>query len=124
MKNMNNIPGNAASAWANDVLASVDGIQRAQANPFLYTRVMARLQADNNGWERAAGLLSRPAFALSAVVVFIAINAGVLFWSQNEEETSLAQKQTVEQALASEFSYTQTYALVEVNDDNNDGQNK
>lgn len=108
---------NGASAWADQVLESLDGMQRAQSNPFLFTKVMARLEAENNGWERVAGWLSKPAFAISAVVLFMAINAGVLLWSQNEGEAAVAHKQTIDQALAGEFSNTQTYALVEVNEE-------
>lgn len=117
MKNNKNIPENGASAWADQVLESLDGMQRAQANPFLFTRVMARLEAETNGWERVAGWLSKPAFAFSAVVLFMAVNASVLLWSQNDREVAVAQKLTAEQALAAEFSNTQTYALVEVNEE-------
>ena len=47
------------------ILNSLDGIQKATPQPFLYTRLMARMQrADDNAWSRALQFVSKPAFAL------------------------------------------------------------
>jgi len=117
MKNNENNPKNGASNWADQVLASLDGMERVKANPFLYTRILARMEKKMGIWEKAAGLISKPAFAFAAVFVFVAINATVLLRSQAEAEEAVAKKINKEQMLAAEFSYSQTYTLVEINEE-------
>ena len=58
-----------------DILSSFDGILRANARPFMYTRVMARFQKEeNNVWSRVSAFVARPIVALVTLVVVIAIN--------------------------------------------------
>jgi hypothetical protein len=117
MKNNENNPKNGASQWADQVLASLDGMERAKSNPFLYTRILARMEKRMGVWEKVAGLLSKPAFAFAAVFVFVAINATVLLRSQAVAEEAVAKKPNKEQMLAAEFSMSQSYTLVEINED-------
>lgn len=61
-------------------LESLDGIQRAEPAPFLFTRVKARLDRDgHNIWETAGSFITRPAIALAGLVLILCINAFVLF---------------------------------------------
>lgn len=117
MKNNENNPKKGTSQWADQVLNSLDGMERATANPFLYTRILALMEKKEGTWEKAANWISKPAFAFAMVLVFVAINATVLFRSKAGAEAEVAKKATQEQMLASEFTNTQTYALVEVNED-------
>ena len=65
---------------ADKVLESLDGLQRAEPNPFLYTRVMARINREHDStWEKIANLFSRPVMAFATVILFVVINAVVLF---------------------------------------------
>ena len=63
-----------------DTLDSLNGIQRAEPIPFLFTRVMALVNNKQNSvWEKLAYVFSKPAVAFATVILFIAINAVVLF---------------------------------------------
>lgn len=57
-----------------EILNSFDGITRAKAKPFMYTRVMARLQEENSFWSRTTRILSRPAIAFISLVIIVLIN--------------------------------------------------
>src|SRR5262245_45431326 len=57
-------------------LQSLDGVQRAESNPFLFTRIKARMSKQRSGgWERTFSFVSRPVVALAVVVLVMAINA-------------------------------------------------
>jgi hypothetical protein len=62
-----------------EALNSLEGIGRASAGPYFYTRVKAHL---DNGlrskWERIGSFLSRPAIALSVVFIILLANLFVL----------------------------------------------
>ena len=71
-----------------EVLESLDGLQRAEPNPFLYTRVMARINREHDStWEKIANLFSRPVVAFATIILFIAINAIVLFKNTDDSAT-------------------------------------
>ncbi len=59
-------------------LQSLDGAIRAQANPYLFTRIKARMQ-DRSGWERITYYVSRPAVAFAVLFLIMGINALVIF---------------------------------------------
>lgn len=117
MNSSKNNPGSSAAQWAEDALNSLDGISRASANPFLYTRIMARLDAANSGWEKAANWISKPAFAFASIAIFISINIAVIMNGLSKSEAALAQKGNAEQMLAAEFSNNQSYSLIEINEE-------
>jgi len=79
----------------NETLNSLEGLQKAEPRPFLFTRVMARIKRDEDTlWEKLAALIAKPAIAFATVILFLAINAFVLFQasgnnSSNTQETSL-----------------------------------
>lgn len=84
------------------ILNSLDGIQKASPQPFLYTRLMARMQrADDNAWSRALQLVSKPAFALGLIIVFLMIN-GYILLNQFSNSPEPAIEST--QALALEYT--------------------
>jgi Na+/proline symporter len=86
----------------NEALESLDGMQRASANPFLFTRVWQRVSADNNPWERVASFLARPVFAVAVLVFFLSVN---IWAASKKSQVTLASKQQVaEQLFASEYS--------------------
>ncbi|MBC7848173.1 MAG: hypothetical protein H7Y31_00485 [Chitinophagaceae bacterium] len=104
------------SKQVEETLASLDHIERATANPFLYTRIIASLKSDGaKDWSWAARFLSRPVIALAAVVVVIIMNAVVVF--QSSETSQLLPEE--EQIFASEYNYPQTTAdrFYSVNDE-------
>ena len=83
-------------------LDGFEGIQRASANPFLFTRVQARLQKEEtNFWSQAFAFISRPAIAVAGVAIAIIINAAVFYESRSE---SVKNTQDEEQVFASEYN--------------------
>jgi hypothetical protein len=85
-------------------LESLDGIQRAVANPYLFTRIKASLQKqDKSFWELATGLIARPVFAIATILLIIVINLTLFFQSQGRQ-TSTTTGQEGEQLFASEYN--------------------
>lgn len=86
-----------------ETLESLDGMDRAKANPFLFTRVEARLKHGRSGWERLTAYVSRPAFALAMLCMVIFSNAVVMYWQSAKEE--MPEQQVV---LTEEYNMTTT----------------
>ena len=83
-------------------LNSLDGIQRAVANPYLFTRVKARLEKQERSfWSKALTLIARPSVAVPAIVLTILINTAI-FFEFNSERLQIPQDE--EQAFASEYN--------------------
>lgn len=93
-----------------EILNSLNGISRAEAPPFFYTRLQAKLQRQQHpsALEQIMGFLVRPAFALTTLSVFVLLNVYAI--------TSLvkSKKQTVDGRTNSEpsiQSFAQEYNL-------------
>ena len=83
-------------------LNSLEGIQRATANPYLFTRIKASLQKEEKSyWTKAFIFISKPAVAVTAVVIAIFINAAVFFESGTKTNQT---SQESEQLFASEYN--------------------
>jgi hypothetical protein len=79
-------------------LQSLDGISRAEANPFLFTRIKARMQRQS-AWERVTSFISRPVIAIAALVLVMAINGWAVFGTDENTAT-----QTNESIAASDIA--------------------
>ncbi len=81
-----------------EILKSLDGIQRSQANPFLFEKIKGRMQSQKSP-------IASPAFAKWAIALGLITMLNVFTWiktnSDNRETDSL-------KALASEFGFTNT----------------
>ena len=101
--------------WVQDSLDSLDGVQQVSANPYLYTRIMARLQARQqaDAYETVARWISRPAFAMGAVVLFLALNIAVAL---RVGQSRPPVQETADQAVAAEFNGA-TYAFYDITSD-------
>lgn len=69
-----------------DTLASLDGLQRAEASEFFYLKLRNRINRESrSGWELIGNFLSKPAvFSLLLVAVILA-NVSAIY-SANETE--------------------------------------
>lgn len=81
-------------------LQSLDGVNRAVANPFLFTRIKARMQKQS-GWERTFSIVSRPAVALAIVILVMSVNTWVL-WGAATNENSVVENATISE-IANEY---------------------
>ena len=69
-----------------ETLKSLDGVKRAEANPYLFTRIKARLEREEKGfWSRSLTFLSRPSVAVPAIVLTILINTAIFFEFKSEK---------------------------------------
>ena len=66
-------------------LQSLDGTKRAEANPYLFTRIHARMNKKPGAWEWVSSFVGRPAIAMAIVVLVMAINGWAL-WSSNTSD--------------------------------------
>jgi len=64
-------------------LQCIDGVKRAEANPFLFTRIQARMAKKDSAWERTFSFISRPAIAMAIVVLVMAVNGWALLGSNS-----------------------------------------
>jgi len=86
-----------------ETLNSLDGVKKATANPFLFTRIKARLEREEKGfWIRAFSFISKPAIAVSAIVIVIFINAVIFF--EFRSETGQDAPDENEQVFANEYN--------------------
>jgi len=67
---------NKKEAFINDAFNSINGIARAEAPPFFYTRLQARLQRQEESpsvpW--FIGLLTKPVFSVATLSLFVLLN--------------------------------------------------
>lgn len=63
-----------------EALNSLEGIQKAEPQPFFYTRLMSRLQRDQKTrWEVMGSFLARPVVVIACLCVVLVFNAFILF---------------------------------------------
>lgn len=66
----------------NKALQSADGAERANAKPFLFTRIQAAMQRQPETiWERAGRFIAQPAVAIVGLCLVLAINLAAVFGS-------------------------------------------
>jgi hypothetical protein len=91
-----------------ETLTSLDHVRRASANPFLYTRIMASLNAEEESvWAVALRFVSRPVIAFATILVIILINTIALYESSETVQTPVQEE---DQIFASEYNLSATTA--------------
>jgi hypothetical protein len=83
-----------------EILNSLDGIQRAEPAPFLYTRVHARLLSNQNSTVfTILRYITKPSFVMALVMLIILVNGYIMFnrieMQENQEEMN--------QSIAAEY---------------------
>lgn len=66
-------------------LESLNGITRVEANPFLFTRIKARMNKKANTWERAISFVSRPLVAVAVLVLVMVMNGWAIFSTSSND---------------------------------------
>ncbi len=99
---MNNEPKKIADA--DRIIHSLDGINRAVADPHLYTRILSGLIKEENWWTRMASFLSRPVVAWALVLVMAGSNLWIIF---SEQHTGLDDNSDPLTSLAQEYHFQQ-----------------
>ena len=100
-----------------EILNGFDGIRRACPKPYFFTRVMARWDRKDSGWEKVAAFISRPAFAVAIIALFLFINFFILY-NSSSHATPVAQD---ESSIAAENEYgLSVSSLYDINPEQND----
>jgi hypothetical protein len=87
-----------------EALSSVDDIRRAEAKPYLLTRIHARMnKGTESAWEKAGWFIGRPAVAFAGLCTIIIINITVMTFKGTTANEATEQ---VAQSPSDEFSYT------------------
>lgn len=88
-----------------EALSSVDTIKRAEAKPYLLTRINARMRkGTESAWEKAGWFIGRPAVAFTGLCLVLLINVMVVVVNNPSDTTAVAEQSV--QTPADEFSYT------------------
>lgn len=75
------------SKKANQALESLDGIKRAEPQPFFYTRLTGRLQrGEKSFWETMESFLARPVVVAICLGFILVFNAVIVFRQDTEKE--------------------------------------
>ncbi len=82
-------------------LQSLDGMQRAEAPSFFYTRLMGRMRAKQT--QRSGVIFYRPVLSLATLLLLLVLNIGVIAHFMRSPVQSV-QEQTGLQTLVSEMS--------------------
>lgn len=83
-------------------LQCLDGVKRAEANPFLFTRIKARMAKKDSVWERTFSFISKPAIAMAIVLLVMAVNGWALLGS-NSNDNGISDSANVSE-LANEYN--------------------
>ena len=85
-------------------LQCLDGVKRAEANPFLFTRIKARMVKKDSVWERTFSFISRPAIALAIVLLVMAVNGWALLGSDSNDNAGVNGDSANVSELANEYN--------------------
>ena len=85
-----------------EAMQSLDGIEKASARPFFFTRLEARMQREKSRWETISSFLSKPVVAFASICLIIVINAAVILSSSSLKNSS--DQQNTELATADEYN--------------------
>jgi|SRR5690606_19246008 hypothetical protein len=103
-------PGKNIEKRIGQTLNSLDGIRRAEPKPWLYTRIMKRLdkEEDRSIWGAISSFLARPAVAIVGLCLILVLN-GFLLFNEQQDSDNLAIEQVVDSeslmASSSSFEY-------------------
>ena len=92
-------------------LNSLDGIQRATPQPWLFSRVKGKLlrSEEKTTWEAIGAFLSKPAVAIAGLVLIMTLNGVLLFNQDSEPSIATSQSDLVptdsESLIASSSSF-------------------
>lgn len=89
-----------------EILNSLDGLTRASAPDFFYTRLKARMEKELVGTPGRELLkrpwILRPVFAFAALLVIILINAAVIFQGNNDNADPILETESY-RSIAAEY---------------------
>ncbi len=98
-----------------EILGSLDGVQKVTAPDFFYTRLTAKMEKGLEAATKKHWVL-RPAFAVAALVVVLLINAAVILQGDAAKSNTANDSETL-QSIAAEYSLNDNTSLYDLNQD-------
>lgn len=87
-----------------ETLNSLDGMHRAEANPFIYTRIQAKLAARKSVFDKVIAVAGKPAFALAILFIVLVSNVSVMVQTSTFGSPEQTLEQSSQLAVAEEYS--------------------
>lgn len=84
--------------WINEVMSSLEGLQKDEGNPYLHTRVLAKLQNTTP----VRSLSPKPLYALAATVLAVIV-LNLFLWNQPFSDNS---EQDTTSTVVNEYDLT------------------
>lgn len=103
-------PGNDINQKIEGALNSLNGVQRAEPQPWLYARIMKRLsrEEDRSVWGSISSFLARPSVAIAGLCLILVLNGVLLFREEMEADIILTEQAVDSESLmasSSSFDY-------------------
>jgi hypothetical protein len=94
-----------------ETMNSLDGLQKASPAPFFYTRLMARMEAEEkNLWENITSFITRPYVIASVISFIIVLNMTAVFRQADPqdlvEQSDISMVDEYKTASTSFYDYT------------------
>ena len=89
-----------------EIINSLDGLQRATAPDFFYTRLRAKMEKGIEAATPQPAWYFRPVYVMAVLMIVLAVNAVVFFTSNIKKEStaSLDYNELSQQTIVSDFS--------------------
>ena len=89
-----------------NIINSLEGVQKASPGGFFFTRVQARLQKEEIGfWGSMAYFITKPAVALATLCIICLLNAAALYYEHTSSSATIMADQ-VEQSATDDYNTT------------------
>lgn len=101
-----------------EILNSLDGVKKAEAPDFFYTRLLAKMEKGLPGSNAQTWIL-KPVYAIAVIVLVLVVNAVVFFNNRDEESTNdmVSDNETQQQSIVSEYSLADNNSIYDLNSD-------
>jgi len=99
-------------------LETLNGVKRAEANPYLFTRIKARMNRKSGVWDRTFSFVSKPLVALAVLALVMAMNGWSYFGSAPTTTETIVADET-----ANLPDFENEYKLITSTDDSYDLEN-
>lgn len=77
----------------NDILNSINNIQKATPKPYMYTRVIAKLQHNKNTiWEKLYSFITKPLVAFGFILLLLVLNTAAILQDSGKEDKTDAEE--------------------------------
>jgi hypothetical protein len=109
---------NEKNRMIEQVLGSFDGIKKATAPDFFYTRLKARMEKGVEPFVMRKRVLY-PAYALATVIIVMLVNAAILFTKNNDAASDITLNSESEnlQSIAAEYSINDVNSIYDLNEE-------